>query len=58
MKNKNFVNNKKYYTKGFHCMIVKGVRKCLSKSKGRPHVSVAPDTVAKLRKFYKPHNYR
>ncbi|XP_023331056.1 heparan sulfate glucosamine 3-O-sulfotransferase 1 [Eurytemora carolleeae] len=45
-------------TKGFHCLVVDGQTRCLAKSKGRPHVNVSKDTIVKLRRFYKPHNYR
>lgn len=51
-------------TKGFYCgkdTRVTGVwecvkKKCLSKAKGRPKPPLRPDTVTRLRAFYKEHN--
>jgi len=46
-------------TKGFHCLRPgRGQERCLAKSKGRPHVTVAPETIALLRQFYRPYNLR
>ena len=53
-----FLLKYKYNIQGFHCLVVDGQTRCLAKSKGRPHVNVSKDTIVKLRRFYKPHNYR
>jgi len=32
--------------------------KCLAKSKGRPHPNISLALIHKLRKFFRPHNYK
>ena len=42
--------------KGFYCMTTK--HQCLSKTKGRPKPPLEPETEAKLKEFYRPHNLK
>ncbi|XP_028674831.2 heparan sulfate (glucosamine) 3-O-sulfotransferase 3-like [Erpetoichthys calabaricus] len=55
---KHFYFNK---TKGFPCLKKpEGSSKphCLGKTKGRPHPSIDPQVIQKLKEFYQPHNLR
>ena len=47
-------------TKGFHCIQKNegGEEHCLAKSKGRSHPNISAVLVHKLRKFFRPHNYK
>lgn len=44
------------HTKGFHCMQLDSVQKCLSYSKGRTHVHTDQIITDKLNKYFSPHN--
>ena len=43
-------------SKKFYCKFINGKEECLSGSKGRVHVTVAPEMVEKLKRYFKPHN--
>ncbi|XP_013789906.1 heparan sulfate glucosamine 3-O-sulfotransferase 2-like [Limulus polyphemus] len=48
-------------TKGFPCVKKsenKGVPHCLGKTKGRTHPDIAPETIDRLRDFYRPFNQK
>lgn len=45
-------------TKGFHCIQKNEEEHCLDKSKGRSHPNISSDLVQKLRKFFRPYNYK
>ena len=45
-------------TKGFHCIQKHEEEHCLAKSKGRSHPNISSVLVHKLRKFFRPFNYK
>ena len=45
-------------TKGFHCFQKDNEEHCLAKSKGRIHPNISSIVVHKLRKFFRPYNYK
>ena len=45
-------------TRGFYCMHVDKVERCLASSKGRQHPNLNGTVVDKLRRYFRPHNYK
>lgn len=45
-------------TKGFHCIQKQAEEHCLDKSKGRSHPNISSHLIHKLRKFFRPYNYK